>query len=182
MALRVKAAAWRGSGDPGAQNRGVDDTSTPPAQPGRGRRPRRNTRPRDQLGRPLPYGSAGVAAAPEGVVRSPAETVRETQRLLDEGFPFQAHEVLEEAWKTGETQDHELWRGLAQLAVGITHAARGNPRGAAALLQRGAVNITPWAGTEPYGMSIDNVLAWAEKVQQQVAAGQVPDRLVLATL
>ncbi len=40
---------------------------------------------------------------------------------------FHAHEVLEDAWKTGPEAQRELWRGLAQLAVGLTHAAPGQP-------------------------------------------------------
>ncbi|MBW3703665.1 DUF309 domain-containing protein, partial [Streptomyces griseus] len=51
------------------------------------------------MGRPLPYGAAGVERQPEGVVRTPAETLREAQRLLGEGKPFHAHEVFEDAWK-----------------------------------------------------------------------------------
>ncbi|NEB67923.1 DUF309 domain-containing protein, partial [Streptomyces fulvissimus] len=48
----------------------------------------RNARPRDGLGRPLPYGTPGVERQPEGVVRTPRETLREAQRLLDAGMPF----------------------------------------------------------------------------------------------
>ncbi|MFC4001609.1 DUF309 domain-containing protein [Prauserella oleivorans] len=121
----------------------------------------RNARPRDGLGRPLPYGSPGVERAPEGVVRTPDETVREAQRLLDEGKPFHAHEVLEDAWKSGPDDERELWRGLAQLAVGVTHAARGNPTGAAALLRRGADNIEGYAATPPHGIDIAGLLDWA---------------------
>lgn len=100
-----------------------------------------NARPRDGLGRPLPYGSPGVERQPEGVVRSPEETVREAQRLLDAGMPFHAHEVFEDAWKSGPVAERELWRGLAQLAVGLTHAARGNVTGGARLLRRGAAAL-----------------------------------------
>ncbi len=60
----------------------------------------RNARPRDALGRPLPYGEVGEDRAPEGVVRTPAQTLAEAQRLLDAGRPFHAHEVLEDAWKS----------------------------------------------------------------------------------
>ncbi|MGW0666960.1 DUF309 domain-containing protein [Streptomyces sp. NPDC002746] len=101
-----------------------------------------NARPRDGLGRPLPYGSPGVERQPEGVVRSPQETVREAQRLLDAGMPFHAHEVFEDAWKSGPVAERELWRGLAQLTVGLTHAARGNATGGARLLRRGAAALT----------------------------------------
>ncbi len=71
-------------------------------------------------------------------MRRPEESVAEAQRLLDEGKPFHAHEVFEDAWKSGPEKERELWRGLAQLAVGLTHAARGNATGGARLLRRGA--------------------------------------------
>lgn len=106
-----------------------------------------NARPRDGLGRPLPYGTAGVERQPEGVVRTPEETVREAQRLLDAGMPFHAHEVFEDAWKSGPDAERELWRGLAQLAVGLTHAARGNATGGARLLRRGAAALTEFAAS-----------------------------------
>lgn len=98
----------------------------------------RSARPRDGLGRPLPYGEPGVERQPEGVVRTHAETVAEAQRLLDAGMPFHAHEVFEDAWKSGPQAEAPLWRALAQLAVGLTHAARGNAVGGARLLRRGA--------------------------------------------
>ncbi|MFF1920844.1 DUF309 domain-containing protein [Streptomyces sp. NPDC058221] len=110
-----------------------------------------NARPRDGLGRPLPYGSPGVERQPEGLVRTPEETVREAQRLLDAGMPFHAHEVFEDAWKSGPVAERELWRGLAQLAVGLTHAARGNVTGGARLLRRGAAALAEFTGGEGAG-------------------------------
>jgi hypothetical protein len=121
----------------------------------------RNARPRDGLGRPLPYGSPGVERYPEGIVRTPAQSLADAQRLLDEHRPFHAHEVLEDAWKAAPEADRELWRGLAQLAVGLTHAARGNATGATSLLTRGATNIRPYAGEPPHGIDIAGLLTWA---------------------
>ncbi|GAB3875036.1 DUF309 domain-containing protein [Kibdelosporangium lantanae] len=121
----------------------------------------RNARPRDGLGRPLPYDATGVERAPEGVVRTPDESLTEAQRLLDSGMPFHAHEVLEDAWKTAPAEERELWRGLAQLAVGMTHAARGNASGADALISRGASNIEPFVTSPPHGIDIAGLLAWA---------------------
>ncbi len=121
----------------------------------------RNARPRDGLGRPLPYGSAGVERYPEGIRRGPAESLAEAQRLLDAHRPFHAHEVFEDAWKTSAELRRELWRGLAQLAVGLTHAARGNAAGASSLLERGVANIRPYADRPPYGLDVDGLLAWA---------------------
>ncbi|GAA1269863.1 DUF309 domain-containing protein [Saccharothrix xinjiangensis] len=121
----------------------------------------RNARPRDGLGRPLPYDEPGVERQPEGVPREPGESLAEAQRLLDTGRPFHAHEVLEDAWKTAPEPERELWRGLAQLAVGLTHAARGNASGAAALLGRGARNIEPYRDDPPHGVDVAGLVAWA---------------------
>ncbi|TXS54657.1 DUF309 domain-containing protein [Streptomyces sp. uw30] len=109
----------------------------------------RSARPRDGLGRPLPYGADGVARQPEGVVRTPQETVVQAQELLDAGKPFHAHEVFEDAWKTGPQEERALWRGLAQLAVGLTHSARGNVTGGARLLRRGAGAVEGGGRREP---------------------------------
>lgn len=125
------------------------------------RRPRAAPRPRDELGRPLPRGAVGVERMPEGIARTPDETLTEAQRLLDAGLPFHAHEVLEDAWKATTGAERELWRGLAQLAVGVTHAARGNPRGAATLLDRAAGTLAPFAADPPHGVDVPGLLTWA---------------------
>jgi hypothetical protein len=122
----------------------------------------RNARPRDGLGRPLPYGVPGVERQPEGVPRTPAESLVEAQRLLDAGMPFHAHEVLEDAWKASDAPERELWRGLAQLAVGLTHAARGNSTGGASLLRRGAKNVAAYRSGPPYGIDVSGLHEWAE--------------------
>ncbi|RBY87562.1 DUF309 domain-containing protein [Blastococcus sp. TF02A-26] len=98
---------------------------------------------------------------PEGVERTPDEALTEAQRLLDDGLPFHAHEVLEDAWKATTGPERELWRGLAQLAVCVTHAARGNPRGAATLLDRAARNLEPFVGDPPHDVDVVGLLAWA---------------------
>ena len=135
----------------------------------------RNARPRDALGRPLPYGAAGEERAPEGVVRPPGQALAEAQELLDAGRPFHAHEVLEDAWKSAPEEERQLWRGLAQLAVGLTHAARGNARGAATLLERGAGNITPYEPVPPHGVDVAGLAAWAQALAADAAAGRELD-------
>jgi hypothetical protein len=136
----------------------------------------RNARPRDGLGRPLPRGAVGVERAPEGVTRTPEQTLREAQRLLDEGMPFHAHEVFEDAWKSGPESERELWRGLAQLAVGLTHAARGNQTGATALLRRGAASIAPYQAQRPYGVDIGGLGEWARALAANPPGAQRPPR------
>lgn len=132
----------------------------------------RNARPRDGLGRPLPRGAQGVPRQPEGIVRAPDETLDEAQRLLDGGMPFHAHEVLEDAWKAAHSPDRALWKGLAQLAVGATHAARGNPAGAASLLRRGARGIEGYAGQDAYGVDVTGLVTWARGAAARLDDGE----------
>lgn len=139
----------------------------------------RNARPRDALGRPLPYDAEGEERAPEGVPRTPDEALTEAQRLLDAGRPFHAHEVLEDQWKSAPEAERELWRGLAQLAVGLTHAARGNRTGAATLLERGAANIGPFAATPPHGIDVPGLVQWARALADDVRPDGAPPRLRL---
>ena len=106
----------------------------------------RNARPRDELGRPLPRGAAaGVPGMPDDLTMTPDEAVALGGSLLAEGRPFHAHEVFEAAWKASRGPDRELWRGMAQIAVGLTHARRGNAAGAVSLLRQGAGRVRGFA-------------------------------------
>jgi hypothetical protein len=122
-----------------------------------------------------------VAAPAEGVVREPRQTLSEAFRLLADGRPFAAHEVFEDAWKSGPPEEDGFWRGLAQLAVGVTHAARGNRTGAVRLLERGVGNLAPYADAPPHGVDVRAVLAWSvravEAVRQEVPVQLPPPPL-----
>ncbi|CCG01161.1 DUF309 domain-containing protein [Blastococcus saxobsidens] len=136
----------------------------------------RNARPRDALGRPLPRGAVGEERAPEGIVRPPGLALAEAQALLDAGRPFHAHEVLEDAWKSAPEDERQLWRGLAQLAVGLTHAARGNDPGATTLLERGAATIGSYADRPPHGVDVPGLVTWARALAADPATGRDPAR------
>ncbi len=122
----------------------------------------RNARPRDGLGRPLPHDAQGVERVPDDLVLPPPESLAEAQRLIDAARPFHAHEVLEGSWKAAPAGERDLWQGLAQLAVGLTHRARGNATGATTLLRRGAARIRPYADAPPHGVDVAGLLAAAE--------------------
>lgn len=140
----------------------------------------RNARPRDRLGRPLPRGSqGGVEGVPDDLVLPPAQTLAYAQLLLDDGLAFNAHEVLEAAWKHGPEAERELWQGLAQLAVGVTHVQRGNVTGAVSLLRRGADRLAGLSAPAPYGIDIAGLLGFAAGLADDLAAGVeiAPQRL-----
>ena len=116
---------------------------------------------------------------------TPAESLREAQRLLFAGRPFHAHEVLEGEWKRCDGDERELWKGLAQLAVGITHLRRGNKVGAVSLLSRAADRIQPYAVAPPHGIAVPAFTAWALDLIARIvdppgstADGDVASRLV----
>jgi hypothetical protein len=145
----------------------------------------RNARPRDALGRPLDLtdgpgsGAAGTDRIPDDLVITGAEAAALADRLLRDGRPFHAHEVLEAAWKSGPADERDLWQGLAQIAVGLTHARRGNARGAVALLSRGAERVRGYQGgagsqwavgrpASPFGMNVDAFLAAADDLAARI--------------
>ncbi len=131
----------------------------------------RNARPRDRFGRPLPPGSPGVERVPDNLELPPDETLDYAQRLLDDGLAFNAHEVLEAAWKNGPFAERMLWQGLAQYAVGLTHIQRGNPKGAHTLLERAAGRLGE-AEPCPYGIDGSGLRAHAERLLADLAAGR----------
>jgi uncharacterized protein len=136
----------------------------------------RQARPRDALGRPLPYGASGVEPVSEDPL-PPHETVAEAWRLIAEGRPFSAHEVLEARWKAGPPQERHLWQGLAQICVGLTHAARGNGVGAVRLVERGAGRLQEYerAGGPTYGLDLPAVRACAERRVSVLTDDRTPD-------
>lgn len=148
----------------------------------------RNARPRDAYGRPLPHGVAGEPtvsdAAAAALASDPRGALEEAQRLLDADRPFHAHEVLEAVWKSAPDREREMWRGLAQVAVGLTHLRRGNPVGARALLTRAAdrLDSDPELGV-PYGLDLPklaaDVRALSILIEQPDAAERLAARLEL---
>ena len=127
-----------------------------------------NARPRDGLGRPMPYGSAGVERIDEDMVLEPAESLRQAQELFDDGRPFHAHEVLEAAWKSSPEAERGLWKALAQLAVGVTHLRRGNATGAASLLRRARDGIGPYADRPPHSIAASGLVEYASELADEV--------------
>jgi uncharacterized protein len=130
----------------------------------------RSTRPRDALGRLLAPGSEGVPRIPDDLELPPRESLAYAQDLLNRGLAFNAHEVLEAAWKSGPSEERSLWQGLAQLAVGITHLQRGNVYGAITLLRRGAGRLVDIDRPAPHSVDVDGLIGWAAALVDDLGA------------
>ena len=140
----------------------------------------RQSRPRDKLGRPLPYGSVGVEPVSEEAL-PPSETVAFARQLLGDGRPFAAHEVFEARWKAGPETERDLWQGLAQLCVGITHAERGNRTGALRLVGRAGARLASYRSTggPDHGLPLEEVIAWiADRSRNADAGSWLSDHLL----
>ncbi|WP_410871774.1 DUF309 domain-containing protein [Nocardia sp. A7] len=134
----------------------------------------RNDRPRDRLGRPLPPGSVGVARIPDDLELGPQQTLTFAQQLLDDGLAFNAHEVLEAAWKNRPVAERMLWQGLAQYAVGLTHIQRGNAKGAGTLLRRASERLGSYpANAQQHDVDRTGLIAHAQELLDALDAGEL---------
>ena len=59
-------------------------------------------------------------------------------RLFNEEYFFEAHEVLEDAWRVERGEPRLFLQGLIQVCAGYHHFQNGNFVGAITLLERGA--------------------------------------------
>jgi predicted metal-dependent hydrolase len=101
----------------------------------------------------------------------PEQALDLARSLVEEGRPFAAHEVLEARWKAGPDEERDLWQGLAQICVALTHAARGNSVGAGRLLERGAARLEEYDAGDgsTHGLDLTAVITCA---REHVASGR----------
>jgi predicted metal-dependent hydrolase len=146
--------------EPGAS---AEQETRPPSRP-------KTSRPRDELGRPLPRGSMNRLDLED----FDSLSLEENHRLGIEHFNarrfFPAHEAWETAWKKAKgTPDEEFFKGLSQLGAGYVHYRRGNPHGTFTLLRRAVFRIAPY-GPRHRGLDVASLAgragAQADAVEQ----------------
>jgi hypothetical protein len=100
-------------------------------------------RPRDLLGRPLPWAAKSELELEDFDSLSLEENHELGRAHARAGRWFAAHEAWETAWKQArDTDEAELFKGLSQMGAGYVHLFRGNAHGAATLLRRAAMRIS----------------------------------------
>jgi hypothetical protein len=109
----------------------------------------------------------GIETMPDDLGLGPDESLELAQKLLDEDRPFHAHEVLEGAWKAAPAAERELWKGMAQLAVGLTHIRRGNDKGAVSLLSRAVERISE-SPQPPHGIDGPGLVTYGQALIDRV--------------
>ncbi|HEX2031501.1 MAG TPA: DUF309 domain-containing protein [Actinomycetota bacterium] len=123
------------------------------------RAPRPKTsRPRDELGRPLPRGADNRLQLEDFDALPLEENHRLGRAHFNGGRFFPAHEAWETAWKQAKgTPEEEFFKGLSQLGAGYVHWRRGNPHGARTLLRRGVSRIRAF-GPAHRGVDVEAVV------------------------
>lgn len=129
----------------------------------RNRAPGEKTRrPRDELGRLLPWGNENRLHLEDFDSLSLEENHRLGIEHFDAGRFFHAHEAWETTWKQSRGEkDEEFFKGLSQLGAGYTHYRRGNPHGAHTLIRRGLSRIRRY-GPRHQGIAVAELAAAAE--------------------
>ncbi|MGH2674922.1 MAG: DUF309 domain-containing protein [Actinomycetota bacterium] len=133
----------------------------------------KTTRPRDELGRLLPWDARNRLDLEDFDSLPVEENHRLGKEHFDQGRFFPAHEAWETAWKQSKrTEDEEFFKGLSQLGAGYTHYRRGNAHGAHTLLRRGLSRIRRFG---PRHWDVD-VARLAEVIGDQAEAIEEADR------
>jgi len=118
--------------------------------------------------------------APPPPSSSPPPLLVEGVRLFNAGLWFEAHEVLEDAWRAEPGEVRHLYQGLLQVGVGLLHASRGNLTGALNLLDRGMARLRPFA-PRCLGLEVDALLRDAAEARSALAAPGGLERFAPAT-
>lgn len=109
---------------------------------------------------------------------TPSGALSRFVELFDAGRYWEAHEALEQAWRTTRS---DFFHGLIIYASAFVHARRGNPRG----VVRQLAKVTRYlAGYTPSHMGIDvaAILRDVEVTAARVHAAGMPEGPALASL
>ena len=135
----------------------------------------KRARPRDELGRPLPWGAANRLQLEDYDALGIDEDHRLGVAHFNAGRYFPAHEAWESAWRQCRGgPDEEFFKGLSQLGAGYTHWRRGNAHGAFTLLRRAASRICRYGerhlGTDAKRVS-EEAVADADAIERAAREG-----------
>jgi predicted metal-dependent hydrolase len=99
--------------------------------------------------------------------------------LIRAGAYFEAHEELEDEWRTAPVSERDFLQGLVHVAVAWYHAERGNRPGCERQLEKAARRLGPYAPGHR-GLDVAAVLHAVEHARRTVAKGSLAlDRVPL---
>ena len=92
--------------------------------------------------------------------------------LIRRGAFFEAHEVLEDAWRAAGEPERDFFQGLVHVAVAWYQAGRGNATGCARQLEKARRRLGPYA-PQHRGVSLAALMPQLEHAAETVAEGSL---------
>ena len=93
-------------------------------------------------------------------------------KLIRRGEYFAAHEELETAWRSAETDERDFCQGLVHVAVAWYQAGRGRRTGCERQLEKAARRLGPYAPAHR-GVDVACILEQVESAAARVAASSL---------
>ena len=98
--------------------------------------------------------------------------LQEGLELIRAGSYFEAHEELEEEWRTAPSAERDFLQGLVHVAVAWLHAERGNRNGCVRQLVKAERRLGSYRPNHR-GVDVDDVLETTTEARRLVASGSL---------
>jgi hypothetical protein len=139
----------------------------------------RNPARREEMHRPMAEApTAASSDLPRG--RTPPLSDEEARALFERGVAlfngvryWHAHEAWETLWRAAPDEERDFYQGLIQLAAGLLHLQRRNPRGARNKLGEGLAKLGKYQPAH-HGIVINELVGRGERVLDELERGRLP--------
>ena len=98
--------------------------------------------------------------------------LEEGLELIRAGAYFEAHEELEDEWRTAPAAERDFLQGLVHVAVAWLHAGRGNEPGCTRQLEKATRRLGPYRPAHR-GVDVEHVLAQVAEAERRAARGEL---------
>ena len=101
----------------------------------------------------------------------PNDPLAEGVRLFNEGYFFEAHEILEDAWHIERGEPRRFLQGLIQVCAGCHHWSNANATGAMSLFNKALDKFRGYPA-EYLGINLDDLRAKVEDWRDRAERGE----------
>jgi predicted metal-dependent hydrolase len=98
--------------------------------------------------------------------------LEEGLELIRAGAYFEAHEELEDEWRTAPDAERDFLQGLVHVAVAWLHAGRGNEPGCRRQLAKATRRLGRYRPSHR-GVDVEHVLAQVAEAERRAALGEL---------
>jgi predicted metal-dependent hydrolase len=103
--------------------------------------------------------------------RQGLDPIQEAIRLFNTEYFFEAHEVLEDVWRTERGEPRLFLQGLIQVCAAYHHFQNGNLVGAVTLLERGSEKMRKYPA-HYLGIDAGGLIAHVDENRKRIEAKQ----------